>query len=148
MKVPESKVEEAVSQQQTIEEEVVREYRRATLEDIMQLPFIRKAKAKPYVIPGTDLEVLIAPVTPTEAFKASLAGLKALKMEDEDERVAFMLAQANGIIKCCVVEPELTDAALEALNEFNIEGFQGLVQECRNVSGLGGDIDTAQTESF
>jgi len=148
--------EEQVGEQKTsreqiereVVEQVVREYRRASLKDILQLPALRRTQAIPYVIPGTDLEVLIAPASYTDVYKASVSTIKASKIEDTNEQLDALEANAIGLLKACILEPEMTDEAIEALRNYSQFGFSALVKACREISGIAGVSEADNLEGF
>ena len=132
-------------------EEVIETKRRASVEDIKNLPCVRKAKAEAFVIPGTELEVLVAPSSQSDRYKAmisSLAAIKASDDKDESQKVKIIENMANSLLKACVVEPELDDEAIAALNEFSADGVTALLSKCRQVSGMDTADDSQAMENF
>lgn len=136
-------------------EEVIVQSRRASLEDIKGLPGMRKAQAVPFVIPGTDLEVLLAPSSQTQRYKGMIVALAAIKQstdaddkQDDNQRVEIIEAMANSLLKSCVLEPPLDDEAIAALNEYNSTGVTALLEECRKISGMDSTDDTKVVENF
>lgn len=148
--------EAGVTQMPTEEmkEEVMQEVieaKRASLDDIKNLPCVRKAKAEAFVIPGTELEVLVVPSSQSERYKAmisSLAAIKASDDKDEGQKVKIIENMANSLLKACVVEPELDDDAIAALNEFSADGVTALLSKCRQVSGMDTADDSQAMENF
>ena len=157
------KTEEAVAQTETLDVVVpeqptvdaVVQNKRASLDDIKALPDVRKSKAVPFVIPGTGLEVLVAPCSQSARYKSMMRALSAIKEStdknpgaDDNQRVEIIEAMASSMIKACVVEPALDDEAIAALNEFNASGVTALLEKCREVSGMDTSDDTKAVESF
>lgn len=122
--------------------------RQASLDDIKNLPAFRKAKAVPFTIPGTGLVVKVAPTTANASYKSTMLQLNAASVTDDDERMKLIRAMSNGLVQSCVVEPELDEEALEALNAFNGTAYLALVQKCRDVSDLDTAADTDVAEAF
>lgn len=129
-------------------DEAVKGVKRASAEDILALPALRIAQAKPFVIPGTGLEVMVAACSGTDAYRHTVAGLCAVKAEGDEKKVAAMKVVGNAIIKSCVVDPELTDEAIQALNEYSANGLGALLEFCKTISGLGDLYRTADFEDF
>ena len=157
--------EEDVAQQETSEvtevavsevvaldvEEFIKESRRASLEDIKALPGMRKALAVPFVIPGTDLEVLLAPSSQTDRYKSmigAMAIIQASDGNDEGQRVQMIEGMANSLIKSCVIEPLLDDESIAALNEFSATGVTALLVKCREICGMDTADDSQAVENF
>jgi len=144
-----SRDEEAVSPEQTdVVAEVVAEMRAASLEDLKNLPVLRKAQAEDFEVPGTGLTVKLAKCTGNTKYVMSVQQMQMVQTEDEDERGKMVKAMNNAIIKSCCVEPVLDDEAIEALNEFNADAVEALVARCVELSSGGTIKSTDLLESF
>lgn len=142
-------VEQHVVQDTTeAEREVIEQMSVASLEQLKSLPVMRKASAVPFEIPGTGLVVKIAPCTATEAFTASVHQLRAIASESDEERFSIRQIMARSLVKSCVVEPELDDEALDAIDNYDVRGLTALLQKCHEVSGMDDVMVTDQAESF
>lgn len=130
-------------------DDVVKELRTASLEDLKRLPEIRKANAVPFKLPGTDLQVKIAPCTMLDSYKSGVAALQSAKLDDgSPEKLEHQQIQARAMLKACVVEPVLDDEAIEALEGYSANGLAALLFECQRISALGGVLDTDVAEDF
>lgn len=143
-------VESGVVPEPTTEQitEVIKQQQVASLAQLKLLPQIRKANAVPFQIPGTEFVVKIAPCTVTDAYKAIVSELKTVDIEDDEERIANLRTSANALIKACVVEPELDDEAVNAINDFNANALGDLITECKKISGLDKPMSTTVSEAF
>lgn len=143
-------VESGVVPEPTTEQitEVVKEMKVASLSQLKELPAIRVAKAVPFVIPGTELTVMLAPCDGVTQYSNSIKQMKLLSSEDVDEQEAMMRAIGNAIVKSCVVEPKLDDDALQALNEYNGTALTALMEKCKEISDLADMANTVATETF
>lgn len=130
-------------------EEAVKEIRTASLEDLKNLPEIRKANGTPFTIPGTNLTVKIAPCTMLDSYKAGVAALQSNKLEDgTPEKLEHQQIQTRATLKACVVDPVLDDEAIDALERYSANGLIELLFECQRISAIGDVQDTDVSESF
>lgn len=144
----ESKQEAVVQDTTEVEREVIEQMAVASLEQLKSLPIIRKQKAVPFEIPGTGMVVKIAPTTASAEFKASVQQLRAITVENDEEKEAIRQVIARGLLKACVVEPELDDEALDALQDYNASALTALLNRCHEISHLENVSDTTVAESF
>ena len=140
-------IDESVVQEPTVEA-VIEEMKVASLEQLKELPAIRKAGAVPFTIPGTDLTVMLAKCTGTTKYMMSVQQVQLAQAEDEDDRLKWLRAQNNALIKSCVVDPVLDDESIEALNEFNGDAVEALVARCVELSSDGRIKAQELLESF
>ena len=120
---------------------------KSTLDDIKNLPRIRKelAKKHPFQLPGTDVVVYIAPIDYPTRHRFMLKSLTlhsstdSANVDNPEEAVKwaeFTEEMKDSYVMACVVDPELDAEALEAIGIFDANAKDKLFEECQRVSGV------------
>ena len=137
-----------VCQEQPTVESVVAEMKVASLEDLKTLPEIRKASAVPFQIPGTPFTVMLAKCSGITKYVMNVQQMLMVQTDDADERLKYLTAMNNAIIKSCVIQPVLDEDAIQAINEYDGSALEMLLAKCVELSSDGKIKQTDMLENF